>query len=181
MDGAQIASLVVAAVIVFWVIGAYNRLVSLRTAIGAAWVHLEESLPRRQQVLAPLLTQWREPLAAQHDALDAVVAALAQVRTAADAVRSRPVHRAPVNAFAAQEALLQAALARVSTLVDVQAGPPAAAAGDDERRELEDLASRLALARLAFNDAAAAYDAAIAQWPTRLLVPWFGFRRAGRL
>jgi LemA protein len=39
----------------------------------------------------------------------------------------------------------------------------------------------MALARLAFNDAAAAYDAAIAQWPTRLLVPWFGFRRAGRL
>jgi LemA protein len=36
-------------------------------------------------------------------------------------------------------------------------------------------------ARQWFNDAAASHDAAIAQWPTRLLVPAFRFSAAGRL
>ena len=41
--------------------------------------------------------------------------------------------------------------------------------------------ARVVATRQWFNDAAAAYDAAVAQLPTRLLAPLFGFRRIGRL
>jgi LemA protein len=180
MNGTQIASVIAAAVAVFWIIGAYNRLVSLRMAIGTAWAQVEEALQRRNQLLPALLTQWRAPLAAEHQALDAVVVALAQVRSAADAVRLRPVRVAPLRAFAVQEAQLRSALARVMALVEALPAPHDGAL-DEALDQLRALAPRMALARLAFNDAATAYDAAIAQWPTRLLVPWFGFRRAGRL
>ena len=40
---------------------------------------------------------------------------------------------------------------------------------------------RLRFARQLYNDAAAAYDEAIALFPTSLLRPLFGFRAAGRL
>jgi LemA protein len=40
---------------------------------------------------------------------------------------------------------------------------------------------RLAFARQLFNDAAQTYDAALVQFPTRLLVRLFGFGPAGRL
>ena len=41
--------------------------------------------------------------------------------------------------------------------------------------------TRVAATRQWFNDAAVAYDSAIAQVPTRLLMPLFGFRRIGKL
>jgi LemA protein len=41
--------------------------------------------------------------------------------------------------------------------------------------------ARLAFARQLFNEAAEAYNAAIALFPTRLLVPMFRFGKAGRI
>ena len=41
MSTGQILTLALAAVLVFWMLGAYNRLVRLRKAIGVAWAHVE--------------------------------------------------------------------------------------------------------------------------------------------
>jgi len=49
------------------------------------------------------------------------------------------------------------------------------------RAEIDGAVARVVATRQWFNDAAAAYDAAVAQLPTRLLAPLFGFRRIGRL
>lgn len=181
MSGAQIASLALAAAIVFWIVGAYNRLVSLRTAIGTAWAQFEEPVQRREQALTPLVVHLREPLAGEHSALDAVVVALAQLRSAAEAVRVRPVQVAALRAFVAHEAQLSAALARLFALVDQQPGLREAAGVAGRVDEVQAANQRMASARQWFNDIAARYDAAIRQWPTRLLVPWFGFGPAGRL
>ena len=43
------------------------------------------------------------------------------------------------------------------------------------------LEPRLVYRRQKFNEAAFIYNEALAQFPTRLLVPLFGFRRAGRI
>jgi LemA protein len=181
MSGGQMISLAIAAAIVFWMVGAYNRLVSLRNAIGVAWAQFEEPLLRREQVLTPLLVHLREPLAAEHSALDAVVGALAQLRSAAEAVRARPVQVAAPQAFVVQEAQLAAVLARLLALVDQQPGLRDAAEVAERVAEVQAATQRMASARQWFNDVAASYDAAIRQWPTRALVPWFGFGPAGRL
>lgn len=165
----------------FWVIGAYNRLVALRMAIGGAWAQVEEPLARREQIVGPLAVQLRGALDGEHRALDALVVALAQARTAADAVRARPVQPAALAAFQASEAQLTAALARVQALAEQSTAVRDDAAVVDLLAQLGEVFQRMAAARQWFNDAAAAYDAAIAQWPTRLLVPLFRFGRAGRL
>lgn len=181
MSAWQLVSLVVAAVLVFWVVGAYNRLVALRTAIGAAWAQVEEPVLRREEVLGALASRLRGVLTTEHGALDAVVVALAQTRAAVDAVRARPVAVQPLAAFSTQEAALGAALSRVVALVDHDAALREDAEAAASLAQLREAATRLASARQWFNDAAASYDAAIAQWPTRALLPWFGFGRAGRL
>ncbi len=169
------------ALMMFWIVGAYNRLVSLRTAIGLAWAQYEEPLQRREQTLGPLLQRLREPLAAEHSALDAVVGALAQVRASAEAVRARPVQIAALTVYGTQEAQLGGALARVLALAEhsrpLRDDPEVAARLAEARAAAE----RMGAARQWFNDAAAAYDSALRQWPTRALVPWFGFGPAGRL
>ena len=55
MSFGQIVSLVVAAVLLFWAIGAHNRLIALRNAIGSAWAQLDALLKRRQALVEQLL------------------------------------------------------------------------------------------------------------------------------
>lgn len=181
MSWLQIVSLAAAAVLVFWVIGAYNRLVALRMAIGGAWAQFEEPFARREQIVGPLAVQLRGPLDGEHSALDALVVALAQARTAAETVRARPVQPAALATFQAREAQLTAALARVQALAEQSTAAREDAAAAELLAQLDETLQRMAAARRWFNDAAAAYDAAIAQWPTRLLVPLFRIGRAGRL
>ena len=183
MDGVQFAWLVAALVLMLWGVGAYNRLMSLRSAIGQAWAQIEELLRQREQVALPLAQGLRKRLDdGGHACLDALVAAQAQVQADLTALRGRPLQqRSALAAFVAHDVACADALAGVQAAVVADA----AAASDPDLAiafaELDRLDTRLAAARQGFNDAAQAYDAAIAQFPTRLLVPWFGFERAGRL
>ena len=181
MNSGQFAVLVVAALLVFWAVGAYNRLVALRNAVAAAWQPIDEALTRRAQLLPALIGRLRAPLAAEHGALDAVLAAQALQQTATAAVRALPLRRSGLVDCASAEATLASAQARLLALLEQHsalATETELAQGVLELREIE---QRLAFARRWFNDAAQAYDSAIAHLPTRLLVRWFGFSATGRL
>jgi len=182
MDGSRIAVLGLLAMLVFWMVGAYNRLVGLRNAIGAAWAQVDEQLQRRRQLLQPLVDILRPELAEEPTALDALSGALMQVQAAADAVRARPVSAAHLAALVTAEQVLGSALARVLALLEHHPTlrdslPPVAEA----LKALQELEPRLAFARQLFNDAAQAYNEAARQFPTRLLTHLFGFGTAGRL
>jgi len=49
------------------------------------------------------------------------------------------------------------------------------------RQQLAELAPRLVYARQVFNDAADAYNVAVEEFPTKLLVPVFGFKATARV
>jgi LemA protein len=169
------------AVHVFWIVGAYNRLVSLRSAIGLAWAKVDDALRQRAQAADPLLAALREPMAAEHGALDATLAALAEVKRSASVMTTRPVVAANAAAWLTAEASLSAAASRLFALLDHSADwrqDEGVAAHTRSWREAE---SRLAFARQLFNEAAEAYNAAIALFPTRLLVGMFRFGKAGRI
>ena len=182
MTAGQITALAVAAVLAFWMVGAYNRLVALRSAIGAAWAQVDEQLQRRRAVLDTLVQALRPSLDEAPTALDALQGALLQVQAAADAVRARPVAARPVTVLVTAEQVLANALARTLALLEhhpqLRDETPEVAQG---RQALQDLEPRLAFARQLFNDAAQAYNEAARQFPTRLLARLFGFGPAGRL
>jgi LemA protein len=169
------------AVQMFWMVGAYNRLVSLRSAIGGAWAKVDEALRQRAQAADPLLAALREPMAAEHGALDATLAALAEVKRTASLMGARPVVAENAAAWLTAEASLSASASRLFALLD----------HSDLLRQQEDVRAhtrswreadtRLAFARQLFNEAAEVYNAAIALFPTRLLVPMFRFGKAGRI
>jgi LemA protein len=181
MSGTQIAVLATAAVLVFWMVGAYNRLVELRNAIGAAWAGVDEVLRRRGDAVEALVPALRGPLAAEQGALDALLAASRQVRAAADALGARPVMSTLAAAYVAAEAQMAAAATRVLALVDPHPALKSDAAVAPHWAALVDSAARLAFARQVFNDASAAYNAAARQFPTRLLTRLYGFGTAGRV
>jgi LemA protein len=181
MSAGTIAALLVVAVLVFWMVGAYNRLVGLRNRIGSAWQQVDEALQRRGEAVAPLVAALREGLVGEGAALDALLSAQAQVAAAADGLRPRPMLADSTQALVLAEALMAAASARVLALLDLQAelrGTEAVAGPALALREAE---PRLGFARQLFNDAVQAYNDAARQWPTRWLTRLYGFGTAGRL
>lgn len=181
MSHAQIAVLALAAVLVFWMVGAYNRLVALRNAIAKAWSLVDEVLARRGEAVTALVQALREPLAGEHNALDALQAAAAQVRTAAAALSVRPVDPALAAAVVAAESAMSASASRVLALLELHEALRHDAVVAPQAQALRDSASKLGFARQLFNEAAAGYDEAVRLFPTRLLADLYRFRPAGRL
>jgi LemA protein len=177
MSDTQLAVLAAGAVLVFWMLGAYNRLVELRNAIGAAWQLVDDVLKRRGEAIQQLVAGLREPLAAEHGALDTLVVAERQLRSAADALGARPLMAPRAAALVGAEAALAAAASRVLSLQ----AQGAAGALAPHRAVLDEATARLAFVRQLFNDAVAAYNAAARQFPTRLLTRLYGFGTAGRI
>ena len=169
------------ALLVFWMLGAYNRLVALRNDIIAAWSQVDEPLQRRSAAITGLLDGLRAHLPEEGGALDAVQAAQQPLRSAADAMRARPAQAQRAVALTAAEVALAGTLARLLALLEQR---PDLGAADDiapHAVALRDATQRLAFARQLFNDAVASYNAAVRQFPTRLLSALFGFALAGAL
>jgi LemA protein len=181
MSREQIIALALGAVLVFWSLGAYNRLLVLRNAVGAAWLKVDEARRQRAEAGAPLLAALREPLAAEQGALDALQAQLAESTRAAATMSARPVVESHAAAWVAVEAGVAAAASRVFALLEHDPESSAlepVATGAALWREAE---ARLVFARQFFNEASETYNDAIGLFPTRLLLPLFRFGRAGRL
>lgn len=175
----------VALVLACWALGAYNRLVGLRNHMLTAWAQVEEGVRLREPLLSELSRRLRAPLATEHAALDTLVGVLVQVRDSVAALRGKPFQRGLLAVAAAYELDLSEALAHVRDLIEHaprSVGVPSLSAELQHLLvSLDDQAQRLAAARYSFNQAAANHDAALAQFPTRLLGPWFGFEAAGGL
>jgi LemA protein len=203
MSTQQTLGLIIAAVLVFWSVGAYNRLVRLRTEIGRSFGVLEGQITQRHAVLQrwtdalqPVLGEAAEPVAA-------VRAAAEQVLIAADQARLRPSTARVIASLRMAEDTLAAARAKLMAELPahLQSGaapePPAGRRrGGRDRRPIDAATSQLlgafqdefvavgstlALARRQFNEATDQYNEAVLQFPTVLLASVFGFRAAGSL
>lgn len=181
MTTPALLALLGAAVLVFWVLGAYNRLVRLRNAITGAWQLVDEALARRGEAVLPLVAAVRPGLAGEGAALDALLTGQAQVAAAADSLRPRPVVADAALALARAEAVLAPASARVLALLDLQPELRAADAVAAPLAVLREVEPRLAFARQVFNEAVQAYNDAVRQWPTQAVARLVGFGTAGRL
>jgi LemA protein len=170
---------VLAGLLFFWMLGAHNRVVALRTAIVAAWGQVDAALQTRLQALATLRGAVGPRLPAEQAALDAVAAALSQLQQAAEALRARPADAAGAEALGRAEAVLAPALVRLSSLIEQHADWRDEADVAGPLGTLRELAPRWLFARQMYNDAVAAYNAAIRQFPTRLLTRVFRFTPAG--
>jgi LemA protein len=171
----------IAALLLFWALGAYNRVMALRSAIAAAWAQVDASLQRRAPSIATLVAELRGHMPDEQGTLDAVLVAQGKVQAAAESLRSRPANIDHAQALMQAEGSLSAALARLLALLDHQSALQQGSQLAPHLAVLHDTTPRLAFARHLFNDAARAYNEASRQFPTRLLARVFGFGPAGEL
>ena len=181
MSRNEIAALVGAAVIGFWMLGAYNRLVRLRQTLAAAFAQVDAQFRLRHDLLAELIEAAASGLADTPEAVATVEAARLQARIAADRAVPRPASAGRLASLALAEQVLRTALSRLIALVKTRP----ALRGDPKLRQvlkkLSTTQTQLSAARNAFNTTVLDYNRSMQQFPTRLVAAMFGFRAAGEL
>jgi LemA protein len=181
MTGGQGWALGLAAVALFWAVGAYNRLHRLRQDIQSAFASLEIQLRRRHELAPRLQSALRPQLPAAHDVLERLVAASNQVMAATDLVKGHPHQSGPLHSCSMAEDVFQEAHAR---LLELLAQPEASALLPElsaQLAELELADSQARFSRSLFNEATQAYNRALRPWPTPLMARLAGFARAAEL
>ncbi len=181
MNSTQIAAWAGAAVLVFWAVGAYNRLVSLRNDIARAFAPVDTQIRQRHVLLVQWVDSLRPFLDHAPQTLDALLAACGQLQTACDVVRLRPSAARPMASLRVAEDTLAAARARLAAELpakpEMLAGVGVAVLGE----ELAAADTMLGFARRQFNEATQTYNDAVDQFPTWVIAGLFRFRGAGTL
>ena len=162
----------IAAVVVFWIVGAYNRLVRLRSDLVARFGAVDERYRQRHALLEGQLELLSTALAAAAPRLDALRAACRQADTAREHARARPGAASAVTSLRVAEDILADARSRLPVPSMADAELP------DLNARLAGSDTALAFARAEFNAAVAAYNDALRQFPTVLVAQLFGFRPA---
>lgn len=148
------------ALIAFFAIGSYNRLVSLKNQVQNAWKQIDVQLKRRHDLIPNLINTVRGAMSFEKETLEAVVAA----RNTAIAAATT----GSVPATAAAETQLTGALGRL--LAVVEAYPDLKATGNvaQLQEELTATENKIGFARQLYNDTATQYNTAQQTFPTML-------------
>jgi LemA protein len=174
----------VAAVLLFWSVGAYNRLVRLRAGANGAFVAVESELARQVDLVR---THLPAPDAAQPASLDgepgsfwsALHAAATQLAAALGAARGKPLDPERIAALSAAQDVLATAWERAERDDAHDLAGPRLPDTLLLRRQQSLLAAHAATEN--FNKAVQGYNDAIAQFPAIVLAWLFGFRPARAL
>ena len=183
MDSVQWTMLGIAAVLFCWTLGAYNRLQRLRNQIARAADQIEESVCRRDELLAGFLTLLKPAAhpSIERTTMEAVDAAGSAILAAAESLKERPVDPALSARVAVAEVGLQSVLSLVIEQVEQDPALRLSPGMLERLAGISEAERRLRFGRQVYNDAVKVYNAALMQWPTRLLRRLFDLREAAAI
>jgi len=154
----------IVAVILFWGVVTYNRLVAMRQQCSQAFADIDVQLKQRHDLIPNLVETVKGYAAHERGTLEEVVKA----RNAAVAAQGTPQQ-------AAAENQLTGALRQLFALSEAYPDLKANANFQQLQAELTDIENKLAAARRFFNNAVSEYNARIQQFPAALFAASFGF------
>jgi LemA protein len=150
--------LAITGVIVLWVVGAYNGLISLKNQVVNGWKQIDVQLKRRHDLIPNLVNTVKGALDFERSTLEAVISA-----------RNRAVSATGVRQTAEAEGQLTQALGRLFALTE--AYPELKATGNvaQLQEELTSTENKIGFARQLYNAVATQYNTKQMQFPTNLV------------
>ena len=166
------------ALVVFWAIGAYNRLIGLRNQFKNAFAQIDVQLKRRYDQIPNLVDTAKAYMKHERETLEAVIQARNGAVTANVSAASDPGNAAAMQGLVAAEGALRSALGRLFALAEAY---PELKANQNMMQLTEELTgteNKISFARQAFNDSVMGYNTAVEQFPSNVIAGAFGFRQA---
>ena len=165
---------VIVALVLFIVVGAYNKLVALDQRADQSFADIDVQLKQRQDLIPNLVETVKGYASHERGTLDAVTAARAGAVAGLQRAAANPGDAEALKALGAAEGAMGSALARLNVAVEAY---PELKASQNMMQLSEELAStenRVAFSRQAFNDAVLAYNTYRQSFPNNLLAARFG-------
>jgi LemA protein len=162
---ALIIVLIIVALIVFWLIGAYNSLVVLRNKVRDQWSQIDVLLKRRSDLIPNLVETVKGYTKHESGTLEAVIAA-----------RNKLVAAPSKEAEMEASGELTGALNRLFALTEAYPELKANQNFMDLQSSLKDSEDKISYARQFYNDSVLKYQNKIEMFPTNIVAGMFGFK-----
>jgi LemA protein len=166
--------LVVLAVLAFYLVAIYNRLVSLRNRFQNAFAQIEVQLKRRYDLIPNLVETARGYMSHERETLEAVIAARNQALAGLQAAARDPGNADAIKQLASAEGALGGALGRLNVVMEAYPDLKANQNMMQLSEELTSTENRVAFARQAYNDQVMAYNTYRQSFPPVALAGLFG-------
>ncbi len=173
--------LAVVVLLVLFLVGIYNRLVTSRNGYKNAFAQIDVQLTRRYDLIPNLIETVKGYLAHERNTLEAVIKARNVAVTGLKAAAANPGDPAAVQGLASADNQLSGALGRLFALAEAYPDLKATQNMMQLSEELTSTENKVAFARQAYNDAVLGYNNTREVFPNSIIAGSFGFMPAQML
>ena len=184
MDPLIVTLLVILGVVlllVFALVGIYNRLVVARNRFKNAFAQIDVQLKRRYDLIPNLIEAVKGYMAHERETLDAVIKARKSAMAAEQNVAANPADPAAMKELSRAEGQLDGTLGRLFALSEAYPDLKANQNMLALQEELTATENKVGFARQAFNDSVMAYNNQRQVFPSVMVAGMFGFTEAALL
>jgi LemA protein len=164
--------------VVFWVVGVYNGLVTLRNRYKNAYSQIDVQLKRRYDLIPNLVETAKAYLSHERNTLEAVIAARNAASSANQKAASNPGDASTMKDLMGAEAALTGSLGKLFALVESYPDLKANQNMSQLSEELTSTENKVAFARQAYNDSVMRYNTDREVFPGNIVAGMFQFTPA---
>lgn len=165
----------VAIFVLFFVIGAYNALVTLRNRYKNAYSQIDVQLKRRYDLIPNLVETAKGYLQHERGTLEAVIAARNAAATANTRAAQNPGDPSAMKEVSTAESALSGVMGRLFALAEAYPDLKANTTMMTLMEELTSTENKVSFARQAYNDSVMTYNTRREVFPTNLIAGSFNF------
>ncbi|EEF59197.1 LemA family protein [Pedosphaera parvula] len=161
--------------IIFWGVGGYNSLVTLRNRFKNAYAQIDVQLKRRYDLIPNLVETAKGYMKHERGTLEEVIAARNAASSANTRAAQNPGDASAIKEMGGAETALTGSLGRLFALAEAY---PDLKANQEMTRLMEELTStenKVAFARQAYNDSVMMYNTKRESVPTNFIANTFNF------
>lgn len=172
----SLITLVIIAVVVFYLVGIYNQLVTLKNRFQNSFAQIEVQLKRRYDLIPNLVETAKGYITHERETLEAVIGARNQAMHGLKSAAANPGSASAIAELAGAEGLLTQAMGRLNVVMEAYPDLKASQNMLQVSEELTSTENKVAFARQAFNDAVTGYNTYKQSFPPVFFAASFGHR-----